>query len=371
MAQAAEAFLGKIFACSYSIAGCGVLSGNPTDHLVHRHTHRVVRGSLIVCGRPDGRLSALTTLETSVCLSVNQASSIQSIGGTCESVTIGHNPFQLPLSRKAIFLDRNRPQYLCERMLGEMDLKATMDRRRTKTLHFDKTRNVKHKKGGINVDDIDTKQKNFDSDSRSAAALQGAFHNLMKELQKGNKEGNQVSLTVEAKKNDPLEEIIAEAIDEKQRAANMRSVFSRLKDGNGRISAEDFVENYYLVDSTLSKDQVLKIFQEADHDNAGFLDYDKFLRIGDMPALSKLRALQATDRPRSLLQVEASSELYFGEELRNEAEQSVGLLNIERSREFLYLDKAREIICHSLLLLLTKYLFLTPHRFRAFFHATL
>ena len=50
--------------------------------LQHRHTHRVVRGSLLLCGRPDGRLSALTSLETSVCLSINQASSIQSIGGT-------------------------------------------------------------------------------------------------------------------------------------------------------------------------------------------------------------------------------------------------------------------------------------------------
>lgn len=93
VAQAAEAFLGKIFACSYSIAGCGVISGNPADHLVHRHTHRVVRGSLLICGRPDdGRLAALTTAEASVCLAVNQASSIQSIGGTCESITIGHNP---------------------------------------------------------------------------------------------------------------------------------------------------------------------------------------------------------------------------------------------------------------------------------------
>lgn len=92
VAQAAEAFLSKIFACSYSIAGCGVISGNPADHLVHRHTHRVVRGSLLICGRPDGRLAALTTAEASVCLAVNQASSIQSIGGTCESITIGHNP---------------------------------------------------------------------------------------------------------------------------------------------------------------------------------------------------------------------------------------------------------------------------------------
>lgn len=91
VSQAADAFLSKIFAVSYSIAGLNVLSGNPADHFVHRHTHRVVRGSLIVCGRPDGRLSALTSLEASCCLSVNQASSIQSIGSTAESITIGHS----------------------------------------------------------------------------------------------------------------------------------------------------------------------------------------------------------------------------------------------------------------------------------------
>ncbi|KAI2497270.1 hypothetical protein MHU86_17234 [Fragilaria crotonensis] len=33
VAQCAEAFLSKIFACSYSIAGLNVLSGNPADHL--------------------------------------------------------------------------------------------------------------------------------------------------------------------------------------------------------------------------------------------------------------------------------------------------------------------------------------------------
>jgi hypothetical protein len=66
VAQAAEAFLSKIFAVSYSIAGLNVLSGNPSDHLVHRFTHRVVRGTLLVCGRPDGRLSALSTAESAV-----------------------------------------------------------------------------------------------------------------------------------------------------------------------------------------------------------------------------------------------------------------------------------------------------------------
>ncbi len=121
VAQAAEAFLSKIFACSYSIAGINVHSANPADHLVHRMTHRVVRGSLLICGRPDGRLSALTAAENSVSLSINQASSIQSIGSTCETVTIGHNEFKLPLSERAIFLDRNRPLFLCEYLLAEKD----------------------------------------------------------------------------------------------------------------------------------------------------------------------------------------------------------------------------------------------------------
>lgn len=121
VAQAAEAFLSKIFACSYSIAGVNVHSANPSDHLVHRMTHRVVRGTLLICGRPDGRLSALTASENAVCLSINQASSIQSIGSTCETVTIGHNQFKLPLSKRAIFLRRHRPLFLCEYLLAERD----------------------------------------------------------------------------------------------------------------------------------------------------------------------------------------------------------------------------------------------------------
>lgn len=118
-AQSAEAFLSKIFACSYSIAGLNVLSSNPADHLVHRMTHRVVRGSLLICGRPDGRLSALTATESAVSLSVNQASSIQSLGSTCESVTIGHNPFKLSLTANGIFLKRFRPLFLCEHLIGD------------------------------------------------------------------------------------------------------------------------------------------------------------------------------------------------------------------------------------------------------------
>lgn len=141
VAQCAEAFLSKLFACSYSIAGLNVLSGNPVDHLVHRHTHKVVRGTLLVCGRPDGRLSALSTAEAAVSLSVNQASSIQSLGGSCESITIGHNPFKLPLSSVGIFLKRKRPLFLCERLLVEADKQEEVDRGSTEDSMLHSERN--------------------------------------------------------------------------------------------------------------------------------------------------------------------------------------------------------------------------------------
>lgn len=117
VAQCIEAYLSKLFACAYSASSISVYSGNPTDHLVHRMTHRVVRGALLACGRPDGRLMALTSGEASVCLSVNQASSIQSIGSTCESLTIGHNPSPLGLAAHNIFLPGCRKQFLCENVL--------------------------------------------------------------------------------------------------------------------------------------------------------------------------------------------------------------------------------------------------------------
>lgn len=119
VAQCVEAFGSKLFGCAYSNASFNFYSANPSDHLVHRFTHRVVRGGLLLVGRPDGRLSALTSAEASVCLAVNQASSIQSLGVRCESVTVGHNPYKLPLSERALVLPTCRPDYLCEHVLKE------------------------------------------------------------------------------------------------------------------------------------------------------------------------------------------------------------------------------------------------------------
>lgn len=124
VAQAVEAFASKCFALAYKNASISVMSANAADHLVHRHTHRVVRGALLAVGRPDGRLNALSSAENTVCLSVNQASSIQNYGVTCESITIGHNPFELSLAERGITIPSCRPQFLCEREL-ELDMTST------------------------------------------------------------------------------------------------------------------------------------------------------------------------------------------------------------------------------------------------------
>ena len=78
-----------------------------------------MRGALLAVGRPDGRAHALTSAENTVCLSVNQASSIQNMGVTCESITLGHNPVKLELAADALNLPDTRPRFFSEWALGQ------------------------------------------------------------------------------------------------------------------------------------------------------------------------------------------------------------------------------------------------------------
>jgi hypothetical protein len=54
-----------------------------------------------------------------VCLAVNQASSIQNFGVTCESFTLGHNPHKLGLTASAVFLPTTRKLFFSEWALGD------------------------------------------------------------------------------------------------------------------------------------------------------------------------------------------------------------------------------------------------------------
>jgi hypothetical protein len=332
VSQSAEAFLSKIFACSYSIAGLNVLSGNPADHFVHRHTHRVVRGSLVICGRPDGRLSALSTAEAAVCLSVSQASSIQSWGGTCESITIGHNPFKLDLSHNGIFLKRKRPMFLCERMLVETDAKDEKEcasgpankadpapctpadpnrlgmMQRANQFFFGKRKSP---------DCLDPSLTNLDSSvapkrykRRSAAALLGAYMNI-----EGIEDDDKAEVHDEAV---TVDEVVIEAIRERKWSDEARKLFQALDlDGNGFLSEDDFVHGCSKFSKNLTQEQARVIFCRADVHRSGRLDYDEFLNLLNTTNLEQsIKAPPSNRNDKGVIQIEASSEKYFGETLR-------------------------------------------------------
>jgi hypothetical protein len=315
VAQAAEAFLSKIFACSYSIAGLNVHSANPSDHLVHRMTHRVVRGTLCLIGRPDGRLNALTAMESSVCLSVNQASSIQSLGSRCESVTIGHNPFKLPLSARAIFLDRYRPLFLCEHLLDQ---------------NLDVSRSLEVSCRGLN---ISRRNQNFSvplsnetlldetirhsshlfkkSKALSSAALLGKYkglerdtHNLLDHhfLDHSQK----VSMTM----------VVETALHRKKWSNNVRRLFQALDvDQKHCLKKEEFL-NISSYISSRSKDELSIIFDQFTSNGSDHLTYGEFYNLMSKTKLELEAMLEPRIRDeRGVIQIKTNKERYFGETL--------------------------------------------------------
>lgn len=255
-----------------------MFSGNPADHFVHRHTHRVVRGSLVICGRPDGRLSALSTAEAAVCLSINQASSIQSLGGTCESVTIGHNPFKLALSSRGIFLERKRPLFLCERILIESDVKEeqkmqnrSIGNRKASFVWNPFTMCLSGSRAEDSNLDLSRRFRALDMSMhpqihkrRSAAALIGAYMNLEECPCTNSLEKESGDNTVR------VEEVVSSAIFERKWSYKIRKLFKMLDvDDNGIISREEFLNSASVIKSGISGEEAKDIFSSADHDDSG------------------------------------------------------------------------------------------------------
>ena len=344
VAQASEAFLSKLFACSYSIAGLNVISGNPADHLVHRHTHRVVRGSLIVCGRPDGRLSALTSLEATVCLSVNQASSIQSLGSTAETITIGHNPFTLPLSFRGIFLNDHRPKFLCETMLSAPEKAVSNDFVVSKNFAmqgllqrnnaFAQRRNSRSSLGW----DSDAADSDFNDSSGPGPCMKssstgkamrrssstGTFSSMFKDkatmdeitnisdpsfnshallgqysdMQKGNGGGSDgMGLTRMSGQTHvdthTVQTVLADMMKEKAGIAKIRKLFDAIDtEGSGTIDIEQFTVVMMESDPSLTEDDCRKIFEEADVDHSGGCSFEEFLALAKTPEADLMNTLQ-------------------------------------------------------------------------------
>lgn len=83
-------YISKLFSLSFGIATVDVQGGDIGDHLLHTHAHRLVRGSLLFFGCPDGRGSSLKRSSADAALlTARQADGIRHWDTGPEIVAIG------------------------------------------------------------------------------------------------------------------------------------------------------------------------------------------------------------------------------------------------------------------------------------------
>jgi hypothetical protein len=91
--QLLKNYVSKLFSLSYGIASLDVHGANPEDDLLHDFGHRVVRGTLMFLGVPDGRKSEkLKHQENAVIMTGKQADGVRNIDVGPEVVVMGSNP---------------------------------------------------------------------------------------------------------------------------------------------------------------------------------------------------------------------------------------------------------------------------------------
>lgn len=91
--QLLKSYVSKLFSLSYGISSLEVYGANPQDHMLHNFGHRVVRGTLVFLGVPDGRRSRMQKNdESAVIMTGQQANGVRNIGVGPEFVVLGHNP---------------------------------------------------------------------------------------------------------------------------------------------------------------------------------------------------------------------------------------------------------------------------------------
>jgi len=91
--QLLKTYVSKLFSLSYGIASLDVHGANPQDHMLHQFGHRVVRGTLVFLGIPDGRRHPMQQgNENTVILTGKQASGVRNMNTGADIIALGHNP---------------------------------------------------------------------------------------------------------------------------------------------------------------------------------------------------------------------------------------------------------------------------------------
>jgi hypothetical protein len=86
-------FVSKLFALSYGLTALDVHGADPGDPLLHGYAHRLVRGSLLFLGVPDGRCSQRQRAHTNaVILAARQADGVRHLGAGPDIVALSSDP---------------------------------------------------------------------------------------------------------------------------------------------------------------------------------------------------------------------------------------------------------------------------------------
>jgi len=128
--------------------------------------------------------------------------------------------------------------------------------------------------------------------------------------------------------------VIESMIKERQGMENSRRVFNGIDvDGDGVITEEEFITAYQKNDADISKEHLKNLFAEADINDTGSLEFDEFLKVSRMPNLLAELSTKNRDK-RGLVQVQASQERYFGEELMKHAQPGANSMAMSQSQHF-------------------------------------
>jgi hypothetical protein len=241
---------------------------------------------------------------------------------------------------RAIYLKSHRPLFLSEKILDNIDQEVDLAQQRREKMRGETEGRWFSLSRAASFIVESTRLGNFDGNflelslsrsrqaktTRSSASLLGAYVNLERDARKKRTQSNDIQ---HAESN-----VVNNMIKDLQGVENTRRVFNEIDiDGDGVVSLDEFIAAYQKIDSSTSKEHLQKLFEEADVENSGRLSFDEFLRVARMPNL--LAELGTKNRDdRGLVQVQASKEQYFGEELRMHSAPGVDSMAMSRSQHF-------------------------------------
>ncbi len=91
--QLLNSYVSKLFALSYGLTGLDVHGADPGDPLLHGYAHRLVRGSLLFLGVPDGRCSQRQRAHANAVIQVaRQAEALRHLGAGPDIVALSSDP---------------------------------------------------------------------------------------------------------------------------------------------------------------------------------------------------------------------------------------------------------------------------------------